>query len=175
MTSTATTAPAEITYREVLASVLGEAEAETVSAAQPGGIMLLELATEYARLTNEAHRHLRAIQSDVTRSLNANLMNGYAMERISSSSSLPQYEAAIASRCTVSRLLIHAMHAWREDRHAQVAPVTLTRGQLNEWAGFELTDDELARLDDAIPNSSIPEAVGVIADSIRENPGNIDD
>jgi hypothetical protein len=172
MTSTATTAPAEITYREVLASVLGEAEAETVSAAQPGGIMLLELATEYARLTNEAHRHLRAIQSDVTRSLNANPMNGYAMERISSSSSLPQYEAAIASRDTVSRLLMPAKLAWREDHNA---PVTLTRQQLNEWAGFELTDDELARLDDALPNSSLPEVVGMVADSIRENPGNIDD
>lgn len=43
--------------------------------------------------------------------------------------------------------------------------VTITRDQLECWAGRELSDDEVARLDDAIPMSSIPEAIGTIVDS----------
>ena len=40
--------------------------------------------------------------------------------------------------------------------------ITITRAQLEAWAGRPLSDGEVDTLDDAIPNSSIPEAVGVI-------------
>lgn len=40
--------------------------------------------------------------------------------------------------------------------------IYLTREQLEAWAGQPLTDDELAQLDEAIPHSSIPEAVNTI-------------
>lgn len=46
--------------------------------------------------------------------------------------------------------------------------VFLTRDQIECWVGRRLTDDEVDRLDDAIPHSSIPEAIGVIADSLRD-------
>ena len=44
--------------------------------------------------------------------------------------------------------------------------ITLTRGQLEAWAGRELTDEEVEQIDEAIPNSSIPEAIDQIADSL---------
>lgn len=44
---------------------------------------------------------------------------------------------------------------------------SVTRDQLAQWAGGELTADELSRLLEAIPNSSIPDAVGEIMASIR--------
>lgn len=40
--------------------------------------------------------------------------------------------------------------------------ITLTRDQLESWAGRELTDDEVEHLDTHIGESSIPEAVGEI-------------
>ncbi len=43
--------------------------------------------------------------------------------------------------------------------------VEVTRDQLEAWAGRELTDEEVTRLDDAIPNSSIPDAVEAIVGS----------
>ena len=43
--------------------------------------------------------------------------------------------------------------------------VTLTQGQLEEWARRKLTPGDLDRLDEAIPNSSIPDAVCAIVDS----------
>lgn len=49
--------------------------------------------------------------------------------------------------------------------------VTITREQLEAWADRALTDDEVDQLDDALPHSSIPEAIGVIADSLgRDQP-----
>lgn len=44
--------------------------------------------------------------------------------------------------------------------------VEITREQLEAWAGRELSDDEVAEIDDAIPDSSIPEAIGCIAESV---------
>jgi hypothetical protein len=41
--------------------------------------------------------------------------------------------------------------------------ITLTRGQLEAWVGFTLTDEQVEQLDEAIPNSSIPEAISTIA------------
>ncbi|GAA0918924.1 hypothetical protein [Nonomuraea longicatena] len=38
----------------------------------------------------------------------------------------------------------------------------LTRGQLESWAGRQLTDGEIDRLNDAIPCSSTPDAIGMI-------------
>lgn len=42
------------------------------------------------------------------------------------------------------------------------AGVTLTRDQLESWAGRALSDEEVEDLDTAIPDSSIPEAVAEI-------------
>lgn len=53
-----------------------------------------------------------------------------------------------------------------EARHAPAQEwngITLTREQLEEWAGRALTDAEMERLARAIPRSSIPDAIGVIA------------
>jgi hypothetical protein len=46
--------------------------------------------------------------------------------------------------------------------------VEITRDQLECWAGRELSDEEVARLDECIPNSSIPEAIGAIVDGFTE-------
>jgi hypothetical protein len=48
---------------------------------------------------------------------------------------------------------------------SELAPlrgITLTREQLEAWAGVHLTDDEVDRLAQCIPNSSIPDAIGII-------------
>jgi hypothetical protein len=41
--------------------------------------------------------------------------------------------------------------------------VTITREQLENWAGRALADDEVDTLDSCIPDSSIPEAIATIA------------
>lgn len=46
--------------------------------------------------------------------------------------------------------------------------IELTRGQLEAWVGRDLTDEELVLIEECIPNSSIPEAIATIADSIEE-------
>lgn len=51
---------------------------------------------------------------------------------------------------------------------AKVASL-ITREQLECWAGRPLTDDDLDRLDEAIPESSIPEAIGTIVDGMDTN------
>lgn len=38
----------------------------------------------------------------------------------------------------------------------------ISRDQAEEWAGVKLTDAELERLREAIPNSSIPDAIDTI-------------
>jgi hypothetical protein len=45
--------------------------------------------------------------------------------------------------------------------------ITLTRDQLNAWSGFDLTDDQVEELEEAIPNSSIPEAIAMIAEQFQ--------
>ncbi|WIM95791.1 hypothetical protein ACTOB_007925 [Actinoplanes oblitus] len=47
--------------------------------------------------------------------------------------------------------------------------VTITREQVECWAGRTLTDDEVYVLDGCIPNSSIPDAVGDIVASFPED------
>ncbi len=44
--------------------------------------------------------------------------------------------------------------------------ITLSRAQLETWAGRVLTDDETDRLDHAIQNSTIPDAIGTIVDNL---------
>ena len=44
--------------------------------------------------------------------------------------------------------------------------VHLTRDQLESWAGRSLSDEEVEALDTAIPESSIPEAISIIADNL---------
>ncbi|MFF5097904.1 MULTISPECIES: hypothetical protein [Actinosynnema] len=53
-------------------------------------------------------------------------------------------------------------------RHRLDADVTslITHGQLEAWAGRTLTGHDLARICEAIPNSSIPEAFGIIVHSM---------
>jgi len=57
-----------------------------------------------------------------------------------------------------------------QDANPEQGGILLTRGQLNGWAalGRDLTDAELDRLADAIPNSSIPEAIGtIVSEALR--------
>lgn len=42
--------------------------------------------------------------------------------------------------------------------------ITITRDQLERWAGQPLTDGQAAEIQDCIPTSSIPEAIATIAD-----------
>lgn len=44
--------------------------------------------------------------------------------------------------------------------------ITLTRDQLEYWAGRQLSDEEVEALDNAIPNSSVPEAVAIIVEGL---------
>jgi hypothetical protein len=44
--------------------------------------------------------------------------------------------------------------------------VTITREQLEAWAGRELTDTEVDAIDGVIPNSSIPDAINEIVAAI---------
>lgn len=44
--------------------------------------------------------------------------------------------------------------------------ITITRDRLEEWAGYPLTDEHVDRLADAIPRSSVPEAINEIAFAI---------
>lgn len=55
------------------------------------------------------------------------------------------------------------MHKYRD--------IVLTREQLEAWAGRTLTDDQIERLDNAIPNSSIPEAIAEIMSAIVSDGG----
>ncbi|WP_329431028.1 hypothetical protein OG339_48585 (plasmid) [Streptosporangium sp. NBC_01495] len=70
-------------------------------------------------------------------------------------------------RAVIGELLLHRDRLL-SNLTAATAPtqeplgVVLTREQLEEWAGRPLTDDDVALLDDCIPNSSIPDAVGDI-------------
>jgi hypothetical protein len=49
-----------------------------------------------------------------------------------------------------------------DDRHT----VTITRDQLEAWAGRSLTDEMVDAIDDCIPNSTIPDAIGEIAAAV---------
>lgn len=49
--------------------------------------------------------------------------------------------------------------------------VFLTREQLECWAGRPLGDEEVGQLEDALPNSSLPEVVNTVVDSfLGEDP-----
>ena len=41
--------------------------------------------------------------------------------------------------------------------------ISLSRDQLEAWARRPLSDDEVAAIDESIPNSSIPDAIDTIA------------
>lgn len=58
----------------------------------------------------------------------------------------------------------HASAAAEDDGLRAANGIVLTGEQISAWAGFsrELTGDELARLEDCIPNSSIPDAIDTI-------------
>ena len=53
-----------------------------------------------------------------------------------------------------------------EDHYPALVPVILTRYQVDAWAGRDLTCDEVDRLTEAIPNSSIPDAVATITETM---------
>lgn len=44
--------------------------------------------------------------------------------------------------------------------------IAFSRFQLEEWAGYPLTDEQVDRLADSIPKSSIPDAINEIAFAI---------
>jgi hypothetical protein len=46
------------------------------------------------------------------------------------------------------------------------AGVIISRDQLESWAGRTLSDEEVARIGDALPHSSVPESVGTIAENM---------
>lgn len=46
----------------------------------------------------------------------------------------------------------------------------ITREQAEHWAGRPLSDEDLERLDEAIPFSSIPDAISAIVDSFDSDP-----
>ncbi len=46
--------------------------------------------------------------------------------------------------------------------------ITLTRDQLEAWATRTLTDEQIEQMEEAIPNSSIPDAIGGISDSLHQ-------
>lgn len=50
------------------------------------------------------------------------------------------------------------------------ASITITREQIERWTRRTLTDDEIARLLAAIPNSSIPEAIADIVTQFEHDP-----
>ncbi|WP_199178305.1 hypothetical protein [Mycobacterium hubeiense] len=45
--------------------------------------------------------------------------------------------------------------------------VLITYAQLASWTGRELTESDLARITDALPHSSIPDAIGEIASALE--------
>jgi hypothetical protein len=47
--------------------------------------------------------------------------------------------------------------------------VGFTRAQVQAWAGRALTDEEIERIEEAVSNSSIPEAIGIIASALEES------
>lgn len=54
--------------------------------------------------------------------------------------------------------------------NADVASL-INHEQLESWAGRPLNENDLDRLDDAIPNSSIPEAIGEIVAGVDNRDG----
>lgn len=48
----------------------------------------------------------------------------------------------------------------------------ITRDQIRAWSSADLTKDQLDRIVDAIPNSSIPDAVAEIAFTVLDGTGN---
>jgi len=71
-----------------------------------------------------------------------------------------------AARFDVVRVedAIAAAYGSHRDRDSERA-LSFTRGQVTAWAGRELADDEVARLEDAVPNSTFPQTVGLIVAS----------
>lgn len=53
------------------------------------------------------------------------------------------------------------------DYPADDAPtITITRDQLECWVGRKLTDEEVRDIDNAVPDSTIPDAIADIADQL---------
>ena len=44
--------------------------------------------------------------------------------------------------------------------------ITVTREQLESWSDYKLTDEQVARVQEAIPLSSIPEAIATIVENV---------
>lgn len=61
---------------------------------------------------------------------------------------------------------IETLTSAAETINNMIVGLVLTREQIECWASQPITGEVLERLDEAIPNSSIPEAIGVIVDSL---------
>lgn len=53
--------------------------------------------------------------------------------------------------------------------------ITLTRDQLEAWATRALSDEQVEQIEEAIPNTSIPDAIVAISDSLHFREGENDD
>lgn len=58
--------------------------------------------------------------------------------------------------------------------HSGQPGITLTHKQLEQWAGRPLTNDEVARLDAALPHSSLPDLIWTVVDACTTTTGNDD-
>lgn len=67
-------------------------------------------------------------------------------------------------------MLVYSIRGWHGDVVTQTVEtpghLVITGEQLRWWAGRPLTEDEIKRLGEAIPNSSIPEAIAIIVDNL---------
>lgn len=54
--------------------------------------------------------------------------------------------------------------------YATQTAIVIPYDRLSDWAGFPLTDEEVERLADALPKSTLPEVIGCIADSFHAGP-----
>lgn len=57
--------------------------------------------------------------------------------------------------------------SWHIESHEVPITILISQEQASEWAGEDLTADDMVRLGDCIPNSSVPGTVGTIVSSWR--------
>lgn len=49
------------------------------------------------------------------------------------------------------------------------AGISFTRDQIEAWAGFTLTDEQVTDLENILPNSTFPETVALVAESMESD------
>ncbi len=74
-----------------------------------------------------------------------------------------QIAAAIAATTDRDGLIARLRHVYGEPADAPRDGIYVSRDRLEEYAGQPLTDEQVRRIADAVPHSSIPEAIATIA------------